>query len=128
MPSLHLILTSNNQDVELPQSIRAKHLHLKYVNVNLSAAAAADNVGLEVSVPFLSHYNQISSSYGRSNIAVPLSLDVKSNLVHSNVVYSGASIPSKFRVKLLNPTNGTLWTDSGGATIASVHVVLEYST
>ena len=68
MPLLNLLLTSSSQQIELPSTIIAKHLHLKMVAVNLSAAAHADDVGMEIRLPFLHHGYNISSSYGRSNL------------------------------------------------------------
>ena len=127
MPLLNLLLTSSSQQIELPSTIIAKHLHLKMVAVNLSAAAHADDVGMEIRLPFLHHGYNISSSYGRSNIVVPLSADVKSTVVYPNTVFMGSTM-HKFKAELLNPLTGALWTSAGAGVIKSVVVMFEYST
>tara|TARA_R110000803_G_scaffold197003_1_gene260452 strand:+ start:313 stop:705 length:393 start_codon:yes stop_codon:yes gene_type:complete len=126
MPSIHILVTSTTQTVTIPQHINAAHLHLKMVSARLSKAPASDNRGLEISLPFMKHMFQFASTTGRSNIIIPLA-DDKVTTVYPDVVFVGEEIPSSFQVKLLDPSDGTTWSDSTNATIGCVHVVLEYS-
>lgn len=126
MPLLNILITSTTQTISLPQTVLAKHLHLKMIHVNLSAAAAADNLGIELKLPFLHHNYQITSSVTRPNILVPLSHDVKSTTVYPDVIFVGDSLGT-FKVELLDPSDASVWTDSGGATLGSMLVQFEYS-
>jgi hypothetical protein len=127
MPSLHITVTSTSSDVSIPGKIPTKHLHLKYVSVRLDTVASDTILGMEIEVPFLKHSYQIQNNLTkRSNIVVPLSTDTKTTVTYSDLVFVGETIPEKFSVKLLNPSDGTTWTD--GATIVKcVHLGFEYS-
>lgn len=127
MPSLHIIVTSTSQTVTLPSSVNAEHLHLKMVQVKLSAASAADNQGMEISLPFLKHFWQANNSTNRPNIIVPLTSDTKCTTVYPDVVFVGENIGKSLPIELLDPSDGSAWTDSGGATVQSVHILFEYS-
>lgn len=127
MPLLSILVTSTDENVTIPTGFVCSHLHLKMVSVKLSAASAADNSGMEIQLPFLRHYYQINGTSNRANLVVPLSSDVKTTLVYPDVVFVGENVPQSFNVKLLDASDGSAWTDSGGATVQSCLIMFEYA-
>lgn len=127
MPSLHILVTSLSETVSVPSNIDTAHLHLKMVSVKLDAVAADDNNGVEIKLPWLRHFYQFNSTSNRPNIVVPISNDTKTTTVYPDVVFVGEPISSSFTVSLQDPDDGTAWSDSGGATVQSVHLLFEYS-
>lgn len=131
MPSLHIIVTSTSQTVTLPSSVNAEHLHLKMVQVKLDQIADDNTLGMEISLPFLKHFWQANNSTNRPNIIVPLSTDTKCTTVYPDVVFVGENIGKSLQIELLNPADGSAWTDDDGgvgtASLISVHILFEYS-
>lgn len=126
MPLLQYYITSNNQTLDFPQKLDCKHLHLKNISVRLSALPAADSKAIEIEISGIKHYYQINSSTNRANIIVPLSTTSKLTQYFPDIIMAGEEIQKTQVVKVLEPDDGTLWTDSGGATIECIIVDFDY--
>jgi len=109
MPILHLRLTSNNQQIELPSHINAQRMILKKVAIHKNIVSASSiGSALFIEIPFINGFELVSNSTAKQ-IVVPFDESVKFNDIEFNLDLESEHISQAFQVKvhdtdLITPT------------------------
>ena len=126
MPLLQYYITSTEEDIDFPQDLNVEHLHLKAIVCRLSSLPAASSTMLEIEISGIKHFYQINSSTNRANILCPLSSDSKLTTFYPDIIMSGEFLRKNQKIKILDPTTGSAWSDSGGANLEFCAIYFDY--